>query len=106
MHLEVAKMRSTIRVLLALLPLFSTPVLGFLLAGGYLNLGGGGKEIILVLPWMFCSLVYGISCFFLWHRRWPFGRSILFSIILAIAGLVLAGVALAGIGQLGVGGRF
>jgi hypothetical protein len=71
-----------------------------------INLGGGEKDIILILPWTFCSLVYGISCFFLWHRRWPLGRSTLFSIIVAIAGLVLAGVTLAGIGHLGVGGRF
>src|SRR5262245_19153592 len=99
-------MRTTIRVSLALLPLFSSPVLGFLLARGYLNLGGGENDIILVLPWAFCSLVYGISCLFLWHRSWPFGRSTLFSIIVAIAGLVLAGVTLAGVGQLGVGGRF
>ena len=98
-------MRIAFRVLVALLPLLFTPVLGYLLAEGYLNLGGGEKDIILVLPWAFCSLVYGISCFFLWHRRWALGRSTLLSIIVAIAGLVLAGVTLAGIGQLGVGGR-
>ena len=99
-------MRIAIRVLAALLPLAFTPVLGYLLADGYLNLGGGEKDILLVLPWGFFSLVYGSSCFFLWHRRWPPGRSILFSIIVAIAGLIVAGLALALIGQLGILGRF
>src|SRR2546428_11408407 len=99
-------MRAIIRVLVALLPLFLTPVLGFLLAAGYLNLGGGEKDIIVVLPWAFCSLVYGISCLLFWYRRWPLGRSTFLSVIIAFAGLILAGLAFALIGHLGVGGRF
>ncbi len=99
-------MRIAIRVLAALLPFACTPVLGYLLTEGYLNLGGGEKDILLVLPWGFFSLIYGCSCFFLWHRRWPLGRSILSSIIVAIAGLIVAGLALALIGQLGILGRF
>ncbi len=99
-------MRIAFRVLVALLPLLFTPVLGYLLAEGYLNLGGGEKDILLVLPSAFFSLVYGISCFYLWHRGVRLGRSIVFSIVVAIAGLIAAGLVLALVGQLGIGGRF
>jgi hypothetical protein len=99
-------MSAAIRVLLALLPLFLTPALGFLLAGGYLNLGGGEKDIILVLPWAFCSLVYGVSCFFLWYRGWPLRRATFASIIVTIVALLFAGLALILFGQLGVLGLF
>ena len=99
-------MSVVIRILLALLPLFLTPALGFLLAGGYLNLGGGEKDIILVLPWAFCSLVYGVSCFFLWYRRRPLGRATFVSIGVTIVALFFAGLVLILFGQLGVWGLF
>jgi hypothetical protein len=57
----MTKMQAAIRILVALLPLLLTPVFGFLLADGYLNFGGGEKDILLVIPWTFGSLLYGAS---------------------------------------------
>ena len=99
-------MRNITRIVLALSPLLVTPVLLSLLAGGQLNLGGGEKDVILVVPWLFWSVVYAFSSFFLWGRGWATGRATGLSILVATAGVLVAGLILALIGNLGIGGRF
>ena len=94
------------RIVLALTPLLRAPALLSLLAGGQLNLGGGEKDVILVVPWLLWSVVYAFSSFFLWGRGWAIGGATGLSILVATAGVWLAGLILALIGQLGIGGRF
>jgi hypothetical protein len=99
-------MRIAIRVLAALLPLLLTPALAYVLAEGDLNLGGGEKDIIVIVPWAFGSVVYGVTFFILWNRRIALGRSTVLSIAVAFAALLVAAVILALISHLGVLGRF
>ncbi len=58
-----------LQVLLALLPLLLSPVLFFALAEGYLNLGGGEKDIVFVLPWLLWSLLFAVSAIVMIVRR-------------------------------------
>lgn len=72
------------RLLLALLPLLATPVFGHLLAEGLLNLGGGDKDILMVIPWLAWSILHlGYSILF-WIRRTPLWRSALLSGLLGL----------------------
>jgi hypothetical protein len=98
--------RIAIYLFAGLLPLVLTPVFGFLLAEGHLDLGGGEKDLIWVLPWALWALVYAISFLVLWARKWPLVRGVLRSSAIATLGILLVGLTLALLGQLGVGGRF
>ena len=91
------------RLVLALLPLVLTPGFGYLLAEGLLDLGGGEKDLVLLLPWALWSLLYAICSFVLWRRKWSLGRSVLWSAVAATAGVLAAALLLALTGQLGVG---
>jgi hypothetical protein len=95
-----------LRLLLALLPLILTPALGFLLAEGHVDLGGGEKDALWVLPWAIWSLLYAASSFVLWARHWPWQRALPRSAAVATAGILAGGLALVLIGQLGSCGRF
>lgn len=55
-------------------PLALSPLLLFLAAEGYLNFGGGEKDIILMLPWVLWSLTYGIAFAVGWARKVPLRR--------------------------------
>jgi len=48
----------SLRVLLSIFPFGLTPLLGWLISHGYLNFGGGCKDIIMIFPWMAWSLLY------------------------------------------------
>ena len=63
------------RLTLALAPLALTPVLGFALAEGFLNLGGGEKDLIWILPWALWAIVFAIANMILWYARWPIART-------------------------------
>lgn len=97
---------SLIRILTALLPLALVPVLVHLIAYGTIDLGGGEKDLVLVLPWFVWSLVFAVSALYLWRRGWSLSRSLLRASLLGLLVVFLAAVTLALIGQLGVGGRF
>ena len=51
-------MKVLIRLLTLLLPLALTPLLVFLLADGYINLGGGEKDVLMALPWLLWALLF------------------------------------------------
>lgn len=94
------------RVFASLLPLAATPLLGYGLAGGVLDLGGGEKDLVLLLPWILWSLVFAVSSWILWRRGRAFFSGLWRAGLIGIAGLVLAALLLAAVGQLGVAGRF
>ena len=62
-----------LQYLLALLPLLLTPALFFALAEGYPDLGGGEKDIVMVLPWLLWSLLFAVSASVMIVRRRPVG---------------------------------
>lgn len=98
-------MGSASRVMTALLPLALAPVLVMLIANGQLDLGGGEKDLVWVVPWFLWSMIFAVSSFVLWYRGWSLWRSSARSAAVAFAGVVLAALALAAFGQLGIGGR-
>jgi hypothetical protein len=95
-----------LRLIVSLLPLALTPVLGYLLAQGYINLGGGEKDILMLLPWMVWSIVFGFSSWVFWRRGHSIPRSSWRSVVVGLAGLAILGVTLTILGQLGIGGLF
>ena len=64
-------------------------LLGWLLMDGYINLGGGEKDILVVVPLLFWSLVFAVSCLVLWARRKALLRSAVLSAGWATALLVV-----------------
>ena len=99
-------MERFVRIATALFPLAFVPALVWFIAEGYIDLGGGELDLIWVIPYFLWSLLFAVSCFILWHRRWTLGRSLLTSAITGFGGVLLAAVVLALFGQLGVAGRF
>ena len=99
-------MQVVVRIALSVLPLALTPVLGHLLAQGYINLGGGEKDIIVLVPWLLWSLLFAISSWVLWRRGFPIVASLWRSALIGVAGLAFLAGALAVLGQLGIGGLF
>lgn len=95
-----------LRVAIALFPLALTPVLVRLIASGQLDLGGGEKDLVWVLPWFLWAVLFALSSFVLWYRGWSVARSARRSAIVGLAGIAVAAIVLASFGQLGVAGRF
>lgn len=71
------------KVFLAVVPLLITLLLGWLTMEGYLNFGGGEKDIILALPLLLWSVVYLCCYLALWWRRLSTARSVAGSGVLA-----------------------
>ena len=99
-------MGSALRVIIALFPLALAPVLVILIANDELDLGGGEKDLVWVLPWLLWSIIFAISSFILWYRGWSLSRSSGRSAVVGFGGIVIAALVLAAVGQLGIGGRF
>ena len=95
-----------LRLLIAFSPLAATPGLVHVLAEGYLDLGGGEKDLVLVVPWLLGSLLFAGGSLVAWGRGEPLSRSTFVSVLGALAGLLLAALALAAVGRLGVAGIF
>ena len=93
------------RLLGAFGPLLLTPVLFFALAEGYVNLGGGDKDILMVLPWLLWSVVFAVSALVLWRRRWPHARALLRAGLVGAATVMVVFAVLLSVSLLGVAGR-
>lgn len=59
---------------LALVPLALTPLWVGLLGAGWIDLGGGDKDVLLALPWAAGSLVFAVCAGALIRRGWPLRR--------------------------------
>lgn len=68
-------MHVLLRLSFGLLPLALTPLLLYLIGGGYLNFGGGCKDVILILPWLLWSLAFLVVSLIFWWRRVALGRT-------------------------------
>jgi hypothetical protein len=87
-------MQVLLKLFLAIVPLLITVLLAWLVMAGYLNLGGGEKDIFLVVPLLIWSMVY-LCCFLaLWLRRSSIGRSVAVSAGFATGLVVIAFVVL------------
>ena len=95
-----------VRITTALIPLALVPVLVNLIANGRIDLGGGEKDLVWILPWSLWSLLFAASAMVLWRRGWSLSRSLVRSAIIGFSGVLLAAALLALFSQLGVAGRF
>ena len=99
-------MGSLVRITTALIPLALVPVLAYLIAYGRIDLGGGEKDLVWILPWSLWSLLFAASALVLWRRGWSLSRSLVRSAIVGFLGILLVAAVLALFGHLGVAGRF
>lgn len=97
-------MGSILRIAIALMPLTFTPVIVHLIASGQLDLGGGEKDLVVVLLWLLWSFFFAVTSIILWLRGWPVVRSNVWSAFAGLAGLLGLAVFLILVRQLGVGG--
>ena len=67
------------RFLLGIVPLGLTPLLALLIAEGYLNFGGGEKDLLLLIPWIIWSLIYMIIYVVQWIKKAKIIKSIYFA---------------------------
>jgi hypothetical protein len=82
------------RLALGLLPLALTPALGFLLAEGYVNLGGGCKDIFAVIPLLVWAFAYFIGSLVFWWKGASVRRAVWYAAIWATGFMALMWVIL------------
>jgi hypothetical protein len=56
-----------------------TPLWIFLITEGYLNFGGGGKDLLLVIPWLVWSALFLVIGVVAWGRGIPWKRGLAWS---------------------------
>ena len=61
-------------IVLAAVPLLIAPVLFFALAEGWLDFGGGEKDILIALPYALWALIFFVVSLILVVRGWPLRR--------------------------------
>ena len=71
------------------MPISLTPFWGYLIADGYLNFGGGEKDLFLLIPWILWSLLYALIFIIAWIRRKKVKLMLLYSSVGATAVLFL-----------------
>jgi hypothetical protein len=81
--------RIALRLTLSLLPLGLTPLMLHLIGYGYLNFGGGCKDVVMIIPWMVWSLIYLVISIVCWRKHWPIGKGVAVSVIGATGMLAL-----------------
>jgi len=100
------------RALLALLAVFwpwpLVVAFFYATAEGYLNFGGGEKDIILAAPLALMALFYSLSCLVLWWRGRALTRCVWQSLLIAFAIVLVLWLGLVawqfiGVDLLGVG---
>ncbi len=67
------------RLTLSLLPLALTPIFGFLLAEGYVNLGGGCKDILALIPWIAWAFGYFLFSLLFWWKRVSIPKTMIYA---------------------------
>jgi hypothetical protein len=68
-----------IRIIIGIFPLALTPLLAFLISDGYLNFGGGEKDIILLIPWVIWSFLFLILFIITWIKKFSMKKSLIYS---------------------------
>ena len=78
------------KLALCLLPMALVPLTFFALAEGYVNLGGGEKDIILILPLGIWSILYAIAFAVTWARRRSTRESLKRGVLVATIAVVIS----------------
>ncbi len=77
------------KLVACLLPLALTPIWVFLISEGYLNLGGGCKDVILAIPWLVGSVFYSLFFIVFWIKGLTLRWLVAYSSASAIGVLIL-----------------
>ena len=85
-------MRLVKEIVLGFLPLALAPLFFWLIGEGYWDLGGGEKDVILVLVWCLFSVIYLIAFGFCCIKRMTLVTSVLVAITTSL--IILASIAL------------
>ena len=57
-----------------------TPILGYLIAEGHLNFGGGEKDLFLLIPWVIWAFIYLLIFIIAWIKHKNIKVIVLYSI--------------------------
>ncbi len=83
-------MRLLLKFFIAVTPFLLTFIFAWLVMDGYLNFGGGEKDIFLAVPLLLWSLLFMCCYFVLWWQRSSIKRSVIFAGAFATGGLMVA----------------
>jgi hypothetical protein len=72
------------------MPMGFTPLLALLIGEGYLNFGGGCKDVIMIIPWIAWSLFYLVLSIVAWCKKWSIAKGVVVSVVGATGFLALA----------------
>ena len=75
--------------MLAAIPLLLTPVVFYALAEGWMNFGGGEKDILLAFPYFLWALLFFTTALVLIIKRWPLKRWIIRSGFISIVSMLV-----------------
>jgi hypothetical protein len=81
-----------VQTVVAALPVLLSPLLLFATAEGWLNFGGGEKDILLIVPYFIGTLTFFICAVVLIIKRWPVRRWLVRSTAVSVALLVGLGI--------------
>lgn len=83
-------MRLLLKFFVSVVPFLLTFIFTWLVMDGYLNFGGGEKDIFLAVPLLLWSLLFMCCYFVLWWRGSRIVRSVIFAGAFATGGLMAA----------------
>lgn len=69
-----------------------TPGLIYILAEGWLDLGGGEKDILLAFPYFLWALIFFVVALVLIIKRWPLRKWLLRSGFISIIAMLVLGI--------------
>ena len=75
------------KTLILILPLLLTPLWGHLLASGIVNLGGGEKDLLVLIPYVFWCLLFLVAGFF--FRKHSIHKMVALSLLYSLSILLL-----------------
>ena len=84
------------------MPLLLSPLVLFALAEGWVDLGGGEKDLIFILPYGLWALVFFLAAVTLISKRWAVDRWLLRATIVATGCLAAIGLATYWVSWLGI----
>lgn len=79
-------------IALAVAPLIVTPGFLYALAEGWVDFGGGGKDILIALPFFLLVLIFFITAVIPIIKRWSLWRWVVRSSIISVSTLLGLGV--------------
>jgi hypothetical protein len=82
------------RLVICVAPIAITPLLALAIGEGYLNFGGGEKDLLLLIPWLLWSVLFAIVFVACWVKKLPVGKSTAYAAGIAFAVLAVSWVAL------------